>query len=228
MFALAPAFTLALRQLNDPAIIRVMAKSIVITLAIFAGLGIAVFTALENYLTGALDLGSESFAFLSILVTVGAGWFLFRIVAIAVLQFFADEIVAAVERRFYPEAAALSRKLPFREDLGNSLRSIARTIGVNLLAIPVALLLIPTGIGPALAFFGANAILLGRELTDMAWLRQPRGNAQRSPAKALERIGLGGAIAGLMLVPGVNLLAPVIGVASGTHLVHRRFSDHVA
>jgi uncharacterized protein involved in cysteine biosynthesis len=37
-----------------------------------------------------------------------------------------------------------------------------------------------------------------------------------------ERVLLGAAMAGLMVVPLVNLLAPVIGAAAGTHLVLRR------
>jgi len=33
---------------------------------------------------------------------------------------------------------------------------------------------------------------------------------------------LGAAVAGMMLVPFLNLIAPVIGAAAGTHLVLRR------
>ena len=36
-----------------------------------------------------------------------------------------------------------------------------------------------------------------------------------------DRFLLGGAVSGLMLVPIINLVAPVIGAAAGTHLTQR-------
>jgi CysZ protein len=38
-----------------------------------------------------------------------------------VLQFYADEVVLAVEARHYPEAAASARQLGWREELANGL-----------------------------------------------------------------------------------------------------------
>ncbi|WFL78599.1 EI24 domain-containing protein [Altererythrobacter arenosus] len=225
MPAVINALVLAMRQLSDPPVLRVLAKSIAITIGLFVLLGFGISEGLPRLMSGYLDLGGETYAILSLILTLFALWFLFRIVAVAVLQFFADEVVIAVEARHYPAASLGARRLPFREDLSNSLGSIARTIGINLLAIPIALLLIPTGIGPAIAFFGANAILLGRELTDMAWLRHRQDPGARSPAGRVDRLILGAAVAGLMLVPFVNLLAPVLGAAAGTHLVHRRLRN---
>lgn len=219
------ALALALRQLTDPPVLRVLVKSIAITIGIFVLFGFGLSQALPRLFGDSLALGEEGFALLSLLLALGALWFLFRIVAIAVLQFFADEVVIAVEQKHYPAAAATARRLPFSEDLSNSLKSIARTIGVNLLAIPVALLLIPTAIGPAVAFLGANAVLLGRELTDMGWFRHRPTPEAKSPARLPERLALGAAVAGLMLVPFVNLLAPVLGAAAGTHLIHRKLKS---
>jgi hypothetical protein len=53
------------------------------------------------------------------------------VVALAVLQFFADEIVEAVEARHYPALAAQAQALPFRRDLANSLRGLARALGYS-------------------------------------------------------------------------------------------------
>ena len=41
-----------------------------------------------------------------------------------------------------------------------------------------------------------------------------------------QRFLLGGTIAGIMLVPFANLLAPVLGAASATHMVHRARGAH--
>jgi uncharacterized protein involved in cysteine biosynthesis len=210
---------LALRQIADPAILRLLLKSIGVTLSIFALLGLALFQVVVE-LAAQLGLGAQTEAtyFVTIVLTLLAGWLLFRVVAIAVLQFFADEVVLAVERKHYPQAAARARKLPFREDLANSLRGAGRALLFNLLALPFALMLLFTAIGPAVVFLAVNAVLLGRELTDMPWLRHRASQAGASPIPAGERLMLGLAIAALMLVPFANLLAPVIGAAAGTHL----------
>lgn len=213
--ALAKAFG----QLNDRAILTVLAKSVLVTLLVFALLGAALFAGLN---AGFAALGWEESGYASValaaVLAVLAGWLLFRVIALAVLQFFADEVVIAVEARHYPQAAANARTLPFGEDLANSLRGIARTLGVNLLALPVALVLLVTGIGPAAVFLGVNAWLLGRELTDMGWLRHRGEAAPVNPVPRKQRMLLGLAVAGIMIVPFANLIAPIVGAAAGTHL----------
>lgn len=150
-----------------------------------------------------------------------AGWLLFRVVALFVLQFFADEVVEAVESRHYPASGATLRKLSLREELANGLRSLLRAVGFNLLALPVAAALLVTGIGTALVFWSVNAVLLGRELQDMVWLRHRQGGHETAPLGFVTRFALGGIVAALLLVPVINLIAPVLGAASATHLVHR-------
>lgn len=214
-----PALAKAFGQLGDRAILGVLAKSVALTLLVFVGLGAALFAGLNwGFAVLGLEDGGYASALLATLLAVLAGWLLFRVVAVAVLQFFADEVVIAVEKRHYPQAAATARALPFREDLANSLRGIGRTVLVNLLALPVAAVLVVTGIGPAIVFLTVNAWLLGRELTDMGWLRH-RGEAYpANPVTGGTRFVLGLVIAGIMLIPFVNLLGPVIGAAAGTHL----------
>ncbi len=213
----------AFGQLTDPAILRVLGKSFAITLAAFAIIGGALAVGIYRLMiwwgfAGSFEVG----AILGVLAAILLGWLLFRVVAIAVLQFFADEVVAAVESRHYPDAATKARKLPFREDLANSLRGMGRTLAFNALTLPLALILLFTAIGPAILFLLVNAVLLGRELTDMGWLRHRTSPQDRSPVGPFERLALGGAIAGLMLIPFVNILAPIIGAAAGTHMVQNR------
>jgi CysZ protein len=224
MSAVPAAIVNAFRQLGDRAVVRVAVKSIGITLVLFAGAGVGLYFGLaalaESY---ALDGRWAGVA--AIIMVPLAMWFLFRIVALAVLQFFADEVVAAVEVRHYQALAATARTLPFTREVAAASRSLLRALGYNLLALPLAGVLVFTAIGPAAVFLGVNAVLLGRELTDMAWLRHCSGDERANPVPRAERLLLGAAVAGLMLVPFVNLVAPLVGVAAGTHLVLRRLAS---
>lgn len=209
----------AFGQLADRAVLAVLVKSVLLTVLAFAGFGVLLYAGLVYGFAawGLSDGGLASAAAAAVIAGIAA-WFLFRIIALAVLQFFADEIVAAVEIAHYPDRAQTARSLPFRQDLANSLRGMGRALLVNAMALPVALVLTLTGIGPALVFLAVNAWLLGRELTDMAWLRHCGDAPDANPVPVSQRALLGGLVAGLMLVPGLNLLAPVIGAAAGTHL----------
>ncbi|UIP07258.1 EI24 domain-containing protein [Erythrobacter sp. SDW2] len=228
MMSLPKALARAAGQLADPAILRVLAKSIVTTLAIFAVFGVALWFAVDRATATWLlpmmpaDYGPGVTALVTTAILLVSGWLLFRIVALAVLQFFADEVVLAVERKYYPQAAASARQLPFREDLRNSLRGLGRALLFNALALPVALVLLFTAIGPAVVFLLVNAVLLGRELTEMVWLRHRTGSQDALPLGGPSRFLLGAAVTGLLAVPFANLLAPVVGAAAATHLVHSR------
>ena len=224
MTDLPRAFALSLGQLSDPAILRVLGKSLLATLAIFALLGAlawqALSAALHAYAAGYEGLGG----LIAILLTVIACWLLFRIIALAVVQFFADDIVRAVEARHYPAAAAVPDPA-FTEAFSASTRGLIRAVLVNAIVLPFALVLLVTGVGTALLFWVANAWLLGRELTEMVWLRHRSSSDARLPLAGATRFALGGVVAALLVVPFVNLLAPVLGAAAATHLVHRARSQ---
>lgn len=222
MTSLPAALARAIGQLSDPAILRVLAKSIAVTLVIFVLLGAGLWFGLHRVLTDrGVAYGAELGTALAVLATIIGGWVLFRAVALAVLQFFADEVVRAVELQHYPAAAVSARTLDWHEELRNSLRSAGRVLLVNLVALPFALALLITGVGTAILFWAVNGWLLGRELQDMVWLRHVAGDSEQPPIGAGTRFALGAIIAILLTVPFVNLLAPVIGAAAATHLVHR-------
>lgn len=222
MTGLPAAFARGLGQLGDRRVLAVLAKSMGATLAIFAALAVALWRAtalgLERFAAGWGEVGGLA----ALLLALFAGWLAFRILALAVLQFFADEVVRAVEARHYPAEAAKARDLSFAEDARNALGGIGRALLVNALALPVALLLLVTGVGTALLFLVVNAWLLGRELMDMVWLRQRPSPDAAPPLSRLTRLALGGIVAAMLLVPFLNLLAPVLGAAAATHLVHSR------
>jgi CysZ protein len=219
------AFTLALGQLHDPRVLRVLFKSLAVTLVLFALLGTAGWYGLDWLLSswfGQWPALRDYSDLASLLLVLIGGWLLWRIVALLVLQLFADEVVLAVEVRYYPAAAASARKLGLSEELGNGLKSAGRALLFNLLALPVALVLLITGVGAPLVFVAVNAVLLGRELQDMVWLRHRPDPAALAPLRKWERLLLGGAVTALLTIPFVNLLAPLLGAAAATHLIHRK------
>lgn len=221
MNAVFASLSKAFGQLRDPAILRIAAKSIGITVLLFVFAGFGLYIGLEwLFAWMGWEAGGMARAAAAAIIAIIAFWFLFRIVALAVLQFFADKIVAAVEAKHYPDLADKAQPLPLPQDIANSLKGLGRALGFNLLALPFAIVLLFTAIGPAIVFLLVNAVLLGRELTDMAWLRHTGGQSGPSPVKSGERLMLGGVIAAMMLVPFVNLIAPIVGAAAGTHLAH--------
>jgi CysZ protein len=228
MASVVSSLLLALGQLAEPRVLGILAKSLAVTLVLVAGIAWGGWYLLDWALArGGLDEGLFAGAgwlrqAASIALTVLGLWLAWRIVAMAVIGFFADEVVLAVEARHYPQAAARARDLPLGEQFSTSLASAWRALWVNLVALPFALALLFTGVGTALVFFLVNTALVGRELQDMVWLRHRRDAADRAPVGRGERALLGAVVTALLTLPFVNLVAPILGAAAATHLIHRK------
>lgn len=220
------ALFLSIRQLDDGRIVRVFAKSFALTLLIFAAIGGAFVWGTRSLVAGWLhqDGGMADLAGAAAVLLVGlAMWLLFRLVALLVLGIFADEVVEAVEARYYPEAAGTVRPVPLRQSIAMGLGAAFRALIVNILLIPFYLGLLLTGIGTAALFFVVNSWLLGRDLGDMVSARH-LDMAGMKRWRAVSRIGrlmLGAIGTGLLVIPVINLVAPVIGAAMATHLYHQ-------
>ena len=228
MPSVASSLLLALGQLADPRVLGILAKSLGVTLALVAAIAWSGWQLLDwGFDHAGLDEGLFAGAgwlrqAASLALTLLGLWLVWRIVAMAVIGFFADEVVQAVEARHYPHAAARARDLPLGEQFSTSLKSAWRALWVNLVALPFALALLVTGVGTALLFFAVNTALVGRELEDMVWLRHRRDAADPPPVGRGERLVLGGAVTALLSLPVVNLIAPILGAAAATHLIHRK------
>ncbi|MDQ1158592.1 CysZ protein [Sphingomonas sp. SORGH_AS 950] len=219
------AFFLSLAQLGDPAIRRVLFRSLAVTLALFAGAGIALWWGVRAVLSGWLGAQAGGWsAALIVVVELLAFWLAFRAVAVAVVGLFADDIVAAVEARHYPDRLARARPVPFARGVAMGLGSAGRVIAINLVLLPLYIVLLATGVGTAAAFLVVNGWLLARDLGDMVAARHMDRAAMRRWRKATgpARFLLGLAAAALFVVPGVNLLAPVLGASMATHFFHMR------
>lgn len=213
------AFLLALRDLPSPRVIRILAQSLALTLLIFAAAGAAIFFGVRwalahwRWLDGAsLDMAGVLIA----LALVAGSWLLFRAVAIVVVGLFADAIVADVEGRHYPAAASLAVDVGWRQNIALALASLGRLIGGNLLALPLYIVLLVTGIGTPILALAVNALLLGRDLEAMVLARHPDRPRFDRPT----RWSLGLLSAASFVVPVANLLAPILSAAMAVHLLH--------
>jgi uncharacterized protein involved in cysteine biosynthesis len=221
------AFARALRDLADPAVRRVLLKSLAVTLLLFlaaAALAGWLLTGTNpcglGPLNGRCEVAPGAGGLAALLLAFLGLWFLFPAIAIGVIGVFADEVVEAVERRHYPHAGG--RAVPLGRSLGLSLRSFGRLLLWNLLAAPFYLILLVTGIGPFLLFSAVNALALGRDLGEMVAARHYEGEAMKRwlAATRLRRATLGLGAAWLFLIPFANLLAPLLSAAAATHMFH--------
>lgn len=221
---------LSVRQLSDRRILRVLAKSLALTLVVFIAIGVG----MEWLLTGrdpcalvsrhSCVIGSAEGGIAAVLLTLVGLWLLFPAIAIGILGLFSDEVVAAVEARHYPQEAARAKVPGWGEAIRLGLGSAGRLIGYNLLALPFYLLLLLTAIGPVALFLIVNAVALGLDLDEMVAVRHLDAHARKARLAATRggRALTGLVAAGLFMVPVVNLLAPVIGAALATHRFHGR------
>ena len=88
MNSLPAALALSLRQLGDRAILGVLFKTALITLGIFLAGGAALYVGVERAIDSFTQADTSAFgALVAAAGMIIAGWFLFRVVALFVLQF---------------------------------------------------------------------------------------------------------------------------------------------
>lgn len=221
------AFFLSLGDLADPAILRVLVKSLLLTLVLFVALGAGLWFGTRWVVIEQLgwdENGGTLAAVSGFIAMLLFGWVLFRAIAVAVLWLFGDDIVIAVERRHYPDALASAQPVPVARSLALGIRSAARALLVNALLAPLYVVLLVTGFGTPLLFYAANGWLLGADLGEMVAARHLRGSEMRAWRRATRwtRWDLGVTVAALLSVPVINLVAPILGAAMATHAFHGR------
>lgn len=155
----------------------------------------------------------------SLFLMLGMSVFLMVPVASAFSGLFVEDIADAVEDRHYP---GLPPVTPVRlgDSLVDSLNFLGLVIAANVLAL---VLYIFAGPFIPVVFWAVNGWLLGREyFTLVATRRIGREGAKALRAQNSGRIWLAGILmAAPLSVPLVNLVIPVLGVATFTHLFHR-------
>ncbi len=218
--AMLRALSLAFASLSDKRVMLILAKVMAFTLLLCAALGVALWYALAWLFNriGLNDDGTVS-ALASVAILLLSGLLLFRLVAVAITWIFADDIIDAVEARHYPFEAARGQRPGISKGLRMGLRSAARALGYNLLALPFYLLLLITGIGAPLIFLGVNALLLGRDLEEMLIARHGREQAALGKGPRL-LLGLAGTAG--MMVPLLQFIVPVVATATAVHMAHKK------
>ncbi len=156
-------------------------------------------------------------------VGFGAGMilsmFLMIPVASVFIGAFLDRIADAVEAKHYADLPPV-KGAPIWDMLLDSLRFLGVFVVVNLLALVVYLLFAPLA---PLIFWTVNGFLLGREYFQMVALRRlPLSEANALRRKHFAAIWLAGILMTIPLtVPLLNLIVPILGVATFTHQFHR-------
>ena len=224
------AFLLALGQIGDRRFRRVMMIGIVLSLALLvaASTGFLLFLqwAVGDEavlpLIGPVTWLSDLVSWTGFGVMLGLSVFLMVPVASALTSMFLDDVAQAVEDRHYPGLPAAT-PVPLGEAIRDTVNFLGLLVGANVVALIVAALvfvLFPPGW--LLTFLALNGFLLGREYFTLAAMRR----VGRERARDLRRQYRGTIwIAGMLMaipltVPLLNLVIPILGAATFTHIYH--------
>lgn len=217
---------LAIGQLDDPAflgaVLRSVGGALLALLVLGVGLGwggarlAAEWAANWPILAGGLEwLAGVA----GVAGAVVLGLFLFVPLATAIATLFVDRVAIAVERRHYPELPpGVAASLAAQVWDGVALGLLVLAMQVLALVVSVAI----PGFGLIVGWLVA-AWAIGRGLFMAVALR----HCDRATALALYRrrrfavVVQGGLVAAAGLVPGLNLVAPVLGLAAMVHVLGR-------
>src|SRR6185437_5872229 len=162
------ALSLAVADAFAPAERRLLLLTVGGTIALLIGLWLGasvVIAALHvtgwHWLNIAIDvLGSVATLFIA--------WLIFPSMAILILGFFLDGVIASVERRHYPELPA-PRAIGVTASLASAVRLALLALLLNILALPLYLFFPLVNI---VLFFALNGYLVGREYFEAVAIRR--------------------------------------------------------
>ncbi len=220
------AFFSALSQTGDPRFRAVLLRGVSLTILLLV-LACAGAIWLINWLSGseislpfvgAVPWLNDVLNYSGIVLVLILPVFLMVPVASAITSIFLDEVAQAVEDKHFP-ALPPARRIPFSEALMDGLSFLGVLIVANLLAL--ILYAIFTPLAPFI-FWAMNGFLLGREYFTLAAMRRiGRDGARKLRSKHSTTIWVAGTLMAIPLsVPLVNLVIPIIGAATFTHIYH--------
>lgn len=226
-FVIFSSFFMALGQLGDSRFRRVMLLGVILALALLAAVYAGFLYLIESFAPGSVEIpfvgpigGIDTLlGWGSFFLMLGLSVFLMVPVASAFSGLFLEDITDAVEDRHYPNLPPV-QPLRLADTVIDSLNFLGLLIAVNVLAV---VLYVFAGPFIPVLFWAINGWLLGREYFTLVAMRR----IGRQKAKALRsqnsgRIWLAGILmAAPLSVPLVNLVIPVLGVATFTHLYHK-------
>lgn len=219
-------FSKALAQLADRKFLWVLAKSLVLTMALFAGafygivyLATAVLPATLNLpWMDPVPLGDwfSGLAFVGVLVS---SVFLMFPIALLFVGLFLEEITDAVEARYYPELPKVKRS-SISDTIGEVLQFMLIMLLANLFALIIYFM---SSLLAPVIFWIVNGYLLGREYFQLvAMRRMGRKDASKLRRENGLKIWISGIFMAIPLtIPVLNIVVPFLGVATFTHQFHR-------
>jgi uncharacterized protein involved in cysteine biosynthesis len=221
------SFGKTLSQIGDPRFRRVLFKGIGLTFVLL----IAVYTAFLMFLNwigagqtvqellGNISWVGNLFTFASLFLMIVLSIFLMVPVASAITSLFLDEVADAVEDKHYPELPDVPG-VSFSEGLKDSVNFLGLLVAANILALVLYAIFPPFSL---FIFWGLNGFLLGREYFQMVAMRRVgRAEAKKLRKKHIGTIWLAGTLMAMpLVVPLLNLVIPILGAATFTHLYHQ-------
>lgn len=227
IFAVIGDFLRALGQLGDPRFRRVLWLGIGLTIALLAAVYAGLLALIQWFVPETLSLPlvgeiggiGALLSVGSLLVMLGLSVFLMVPVASAFIGLFLEDVADAVEARHYPHLPQPPR-LPLGQAAIDAFNFFMLLVAVNVLALflyPFAGPLTP------ILFWAVNGYLLGREFFQVAAMRRlGRKGARTLYRSNRSQVWLAGTLMTAPLtIPVVNLVVPVLGAATFTHLYHR-------
>lgn len=220
------AFLKALGQLTDSRFLGVLGLGVGLTI----GLLVAFYAAFVLFIgwmlpesfalpwIGEITWVDNALAVAGIPLMLLLSIFLMVPVASAFMGIFIDRVAGAVEDRHYTGLPP-ARGLSIGEALVDVAKFLAVLVGVNLVALILYLLFAPLA---PLLFWGVNGVLLGREYGQMVALRyESAAGAAAFRKRHRPTLFAAGVLMTVPLtIPVVNLLVPILGAATFTHLYH--------
>ncbi len=220
-------FSKALEQIGDNRFRRVLILGVGLSLGllflIYLGfIGVISFFFPESFTLpwiGEITWVKSALSWATIPVMIGLSAFLMMPVASAFTSLFLDEVADAVEGVHYPHLSQAPRT-PLVEGIKESVAFLGVLIAANLAAL-ILYLFMPF-FAPFI-FWLLNGFLLGREYFQLVAVRRlGRAGARALRARHSGEIWMAGALMAVPLsIPIVNLMVPVLGAATFTHLYHR-------
>lgn len=221
-------FFKAIGQLPDPRFRRVLGLGIMLTIALLVGAYALILWIIQVTTSDGVEIPGvdgpvtwigDLLSWGSLGIMIFMSIFLMVPVASAITSLFLDDVAQAVEDNHYPHLQPVPR-LPFYEGLRDTVNFLGVLIGANILAIFIYMLLPFLSIA---IFYALNGYLLGREYFQLAAMRRlGRQGAKDLRKKYSGQIWLAGCLMAIPLsIPLINLVIPILGAATFTHLFHR-------
>lgn len=212
-------FVRAFGQTFSPPLRKILLKTVALSALLLLVLGVV----MQTLITGLFALPPPFEMALAIATGLGliaGAIYLMGPISSLIGVLFLDDVASEVERTEFP-ADPPGRALPMAQSMMLSVKFFGLVLAVNFLAL---LLLLVPGVN-LIAFFVANGYLLGREYFELAAMRaRPIEDAKALRQDNAVRVFLAGLmIAGIVIVPILNFITPVLATAFMVR-VHKRLS----